>query len=143
MGQRFSDALLRKSAEGLSVNLMYDSVGCIGTSAEFFERLRKGGVKVLEYNPVNPLKARRGWRVNNRDHRKVVITDGRVAYTGGINISHVYSSGSAPSGGALGSAGGSRSAGGSAPRLGSASRGTRQIGWRDTNVQIEGRRGTT
>jgi cardiolipin synthase len=138
VGRRFSDALLRKSAEGLSVNLMYDSVGCIGTPAEFFERLREGGVRVLEYNPVNPLKARRAWRVNNRDHRKVVITDGRVAYTGGINISHVYSSGSAPSGGALGSAGGSGSEGSSALRLGSASRGTRQIGWRDTNVQIEG-----
>ena len=96
MGRSFGEVLLRKAAAGIAVNLMYDSVGSSDTPREFFERLRSGGVKVLEYNPVNPLKARRGWRVNNRDHRKVVIVDGRVAFTGGINISDVYSSGSSP-----------------------------------------------
>ena len=43
----------------------------------FFERLRKGGVNVLEFNPVNPLKAARGWRLNNRNHRKITVVDGR------------------------------------------------------------------
>jgi cardiolipin synthase len=83
IGRRFSDALLQKAAEGVAVNLMYDSVGSNQASSDFFERLRKGGVNVLEFNPVNPLRARGAWRANNRDHRKLVIVDGQVAFTGG------------------------------------------------------------
>ncbi len=45
-------------------------------------------------NPINPLKARGEWRLNNRDHRKILVVDGRVAFTGGINISEVYASSS-------------------------------------------------
>ena len=133
VGRRFGDVLLRKAAEGVAVNLMYDSVGSIDTPPAFFERLRAGGVKVLEYNPVNPLKARAGWRVNNRDHRKVVIVDGRIGYTGGINISRVYSHGSAPGGS-------SGKSGGSSPGLGSSGTlsGSSEAGWRDTNVRLEG-----
>ena len=138
IGKRFADALLRKAAAGVAVNVMYDSVGCINTPPAFFERLRAGGVKVLEYNPVNPLKARRGWSVNNRNHRKVLIVDGRTALTGGINISSVYSRGSS---GASGSGGrGSAASGrGLGSRLGSAAEGdARNVGWRDTNIRIEG-----
>jgi cardiolipin synthase len=133
IGRRFSDALLRKTAEGVAVNLIYDSVGSIDTPRSFFDRLRAGGVKVLEYNPVNPLKARGDWRVNNRNHRKVVIVDGQVGYTGGINISGVYSHGSAPVGGSGSGRGASRSKGGSGPSSGSS-----EPGWRDTNVRLEG-----
>lgn len=131
VGQRFSEALLRKAAEGVVVNLMYDSVGSGNTPLAFFDRLRAGGVQVLEYNPVNPLRARGAWRINNRNHRKLVIVDGRVAFTGGINISDVYSStssGSSRRSGGIGSSGGS----------GSRSGVPRKIGWRDTNVRIEG-----
>jgi cardiolipin synthase A/B len=128
VGQRLSEALLRKSAQGVAINLMYDSVGSSEAQPEFFKRLREGGVQVLEYNPVNPLRARGAWRLNNRNHRKVVIVDGVVAFTGGINISNVYASSSSGSGGsgsgAFGSSGGSRV--------------SRKAGWRDTNVRIEG-----
>jgi cardiolipin synthase len=51
-------------------------------------------VQVLEFNPVNPLLAREGWQWNRRDHRKLLIVDGRMAFLGGINISSVYSGGS-------------------------------------------------
>jgi len=47
-------------------------------------------VQVLEYNPLNPLLARMGWTLNQRDHRKPLIVDGRIAFLGGINISSVY-----------------------------------------------------
>ena len=158
VGRRFSDALLAKAAEGVAVNLMYDSVGSNQASPEFFERLRKGGVNVLEFNPVNPLRARGAWRANNRDHRKLVIVDRRVAFTGGITISSVYSSssgrvggsrsggsgpsGSGPSGGsgptaALGSSSGSAASAASGSR-GPPTGPRRQIGWRDTNVRIQG-----
>jgi cardiolipin synthase len=133
VGRRFSGALLRKRAEGVAVNLMYDSVGSNQAPAPFFQKLRDGGVTVLEYNPVNPLKARGNWSVNNRNHRKLVVVDGQVAFTGGINISSVYSSSSSP-----GSRGGSGFGSGGGLSRGSASRATGSIGWRDTYVSIEG-----
>ncbi len=130
VGQRFSELLITKRAQGVSVNLIYDSVGSLSTPREFFDRLREAGVQVLEFNPVNPLAARAGWRVNNRDHRKILIVDGRVAFTGGINISDVYSSSSS----------GRRGPSGSAPFSGGASSQSqpKERGWRDTNIRIAG-----
>ena len=128
VGQRLSEAVLRKSAQGIAVNLIYDSVGSSEADPEYFKRLRAGGVQVLEYNPVNPLRARGAWRLNNRNHRKLVIVDGTVAFTGGINISNVYASSSS----------GGRSGGSSALGSPRGSRDARKAGWRDTNVRIEG-----
>lgn len=122
MGQRFSDALLAKRAQGVAVHVIYDSVGSMRTPRPFFDRLREAGVQVLEFNPVNPLQARRGWQVNQRDHRKMLIVDGRVAFTGGINISDVYSS--APSRGSASGAGSRRD--------------PKAPGWRDTNIRLAG-----
>ncbi|HEY4316249.1 MAG TPA: cardiolipin synthase [Herbaspirillum sp.] len=96
-GKRFSDALIAKQKAGVQVNFIYDSVGSIGTPREFFQRMRDAGINVLEFNPVNPLALRKGWDVNRRDHRKLLVVDGRVAFVGGINISSVYSSGSSAS----------------------------------------------
>ncbi len=70
--------------------MIYDSVGSIHTPKEYFERLREAGVAVCEFNPVT----RRPDKVNNRDHRKILVVDGRVAFTGGINISETYASSS-------------------------------------------------
>ncbi len=59
----------------------------------------------VEFNPVNPLAAKAGWEVNQRDHRKLLVVDGRIAILGGINISSVYSGGSSSVGGSGGSGG--------------------------------------
>ncbi len=117
VGRRFADLLLQKQSEGVQVNLIYDSLGCLGTPAAFFQRLRDGGIKALEYNPLNPAKAREKWLLTNRDHRKILVVDGTVAFTGGVNISGVYSSSSFPR-----------------------EHRERNIkeAWRDTHVQIEG-----
>jgi cardiolipin synthase len=96
-GRRFSDALIAKQQAGVQVNFIYDGVGSIGTPKEFFQRLRDAGINVLQYNPVNPLSLRKGWDVNQRDHRKLLVVDGRIAFVGGVNISSVYSSGSSVS----------------------------------------------
>jgi len=117
-GHRFADALIAKQREGVQVNLIRDSVGTLGTKKEFFQRLTDAGIKVLEFNPVNPLEAKVGWEVNQRDHRKLLIADGRIALLGGINISSVYS-------------------GGSSSRGGSGGAGQKQP-WRDTDLQVEG-----
>ncbi len=94
VGEQFAAALIAKQKDGVQVNLIYDSVGSIGTPAEFFEMLKTAGINVLEFNPINPLNARKDWDVNQRDHRKLLIVDGKTAFLGGINISSVYSSGS-------------------------------------------------
>lgn len=94
IGQRFAQALIAKQNSGVQVNLIYDSVGSISTPKEFFKQLKDSGINVLEFNPINPLNARKGWQVNQRDHRKLLIVDGKIAFVGGINISSVYSSGS-------------------------------------------------
>lgn len=116
VGQRLTDLLIAKRAQGVEVNVIYDSVGSISTPPEFFDRLRSNQINVCEFNPVNPLKGRK-WRINNRDHRKILIVDGETAFTGGINISGVYSVGSF----------------GSKRKKADTNR-----GWRDTHVQING-----
>lgn len=94
IGRRFAELLISKQRSGVQVNLIYDSVGSINTPKEFFIPLQESGVNVLEFNPINPLIARKGWQVSRRDHRKLLIVDGQIAFVGGINISSVYSSGS-------------------------------------------------
>jgi cardiolipin synthase len=118
VGRKFSDALIGKRSQGVKVTFIYDSVGAIGAPKEFFKRLTDGGVDVLEFNPVNPLTAKKGWDVNQRDHRKLLVVDGRTAFVGGINISSVYS------GGSFSAASKRRPEGG--PQ------------WRDTHVQMAG-----
>ncbi len=117
VGRRFADLLLQKHSEGVQINLIYDSVGCLHTPADFFQRLRDGGIRALEFNPINPAKAREKWLLTNRDHRKILVVDGKVAFTGGVNISQVYSSSS------LSAEHHERNA---------------REAWRDTHVQIEG-----
>ncbi len=115
-GRKFADLLLQKQAEGVQVNLIYDSVGSMNTPASFFQHLRDGGIQVVGFNPINPLKAREKWGLTHRDHRKILIVDGKVAIIGGINISKVYSSSPFR-----------RKQNEKAP-----------IHWRDTDIQIEG-----
>lgn len=127
VGNRFAEVLMAKAREGVAVALIHDGVGTSGVDARFFERLRAAGVRTLEFNPVNPLKARAGWEPNERDHRKILVVDGRVAILGGINISGVYSSGSGGSAGSAASA-----------RLGGSGGNTSELPWRDTDLQLEG-----
>ena len=117
VGRRFVAALLAKQAQGVQVNLIRDSAGAISTPIALFDQLKKAGVQVLEFNPLNPLnplKSRKAWELNQRDHRKLLIVDGSIAFLGGINISSVYSGGSS--------------------RRHSAD----NPAWRDTDVQLQG-----
>jgi cardiolipin synthase len=92
VGRRFSDLLIQKQTEGVQVNIIYDKFGNLNDPVSFFERLRHAGIQVVEINPINPLPIRGEWRLANVDHRKLLIVDGKVAITGGVNISKVYSS---------------------------------------------------
>src|SRR4051812_46776278 len=94
VGQQFAELLLERQANGVQVNVLYDSAGAFGTGKPFFDRLKQADVQVVEFNPVNPLNAKKEWAPNHRDHRKLLTVDGTIAFLGGINISSVYSSGS-------------------------------------------------
>ena len=94
IGHEFADLLLEAQQRGVQVNLIHDSFGSIGTPQAFFDRLTQGGIAVVEFNPINPLDVKADWRINHRDHRKLLVVDGKIAFLGGINISSVYSSGS-------------------------------------------------
>jgi cardiolipin synthase len=86
-GRKFSDLLLQKQSEGVRVNVIYDSAGSFRTPTSFFQRLRDGGINVVEYNPLTSLAILGKWQLVHRDHRKIMVVDGKVAITGGVNIS--------------------------------------------------------
>lgn len=122
-GTWLGDLVVEKLREGVSVNIIYDSFGSIDTPAEFFDRLHDAGAKVVEFNPVNPLEASEGYDPNDRNHRKILIADGRTAIIGGVNLAEDYQS--------LGS-------GSSAPSAGDTASDGKPRAWRDTNLELEG-----
>jgi len=84
-GRTFAELLAEKARQGVRVRLIYDSVGSIDLDPTLVTRMRNAGVQTLEYHPVAPWRPRWAW--NKRDHRKVLVCDGRVGFVGGINIS--------------------------------------------------------
>ncbi|HTY56085.1 MAG TPA: phospholipase D-like domain-containing protein [Candidatus Binataceae bacterium] len=115
IGQMFADALIERQRHGVQVNIMYDGLGSFLTPASFFDKMHQSGIALLEYRPLDPFEATLGWSFGHRNHRKMVVVDGRIAFTGGINISEVYASGL-------------RSSSSNAPLS----------SWRDTDIEIEG-----
>jgi cardiolipin synthase A/B len=107
LGTQLVDRLVAKAKAGVRVRLLYDEVGSIKLSRHFTQRLREAGVSVQQFN------SRRGWRnrfqINFRNHRKIVVADGRIAFVGGHNVGDEYL--------------------GKSKRFGH---------WRDTHVQVRG-----
>jgi cardiolipin synthase len=116
-----ADMLVAKLQQGVAINIIYDSYGSIETPAAFFDRLRKAGAKVLDFHPIdpNPVNVING---NDRDHRKILVADGRIAVIGGVNLSKSYESKSP----------GSDGRGEDDPKTGL------PVHWRDISVKIEG-----
>ncbi len=116
-GLALQELLLRKRAEGVRINVIYDSFGSWSTSSRYFESLRAAGVQLLEFNPINVLRHPIRATLHLRDHRKILVVDGRVAFIGGVNISSVYSS---------------------AGRRRQADAKASELHWRDTHMRVEG-----
>lgn len=88
-GRRFVDAVCIKAQEGVRVRCIVDGAGSFGfVTGEDVDRMRAAGVKLCVFHPVGPWRARWGWQV--RDHRKVLLVDGRVGFTGGMNLGDDY-----------------------------------------------------
>ncbi|TWU22266.1 putative cardiolipin synthase YwiE [Novipirellula galeiformis] len=107
LGNRVAEALVASAARGVVVRLLYDEVGCLRLSQAYLDRLAEGGVDVRAFNTRQGFVNR--FQINFRNHRKLVIVDGKVAIVGGLNLGDEY--------------------------LGKASWVTR---WRDTAVEIHG-----
>lgn len=94
IGDRLGALLVARAAQGVSIRLIYDSLGSLATPATYFDHLTAAGITVCAFNPLVARESDQRLSINNRDHRKILIVDGKLAMTGGINISDVYSSGS-------------------------------------------------
>jgi cardiolipin synthase len=88
-GRAFLDKLAVRAREGLDVRLLYDAVGSWGIDAAALARLSEAGGHVEVFLPINPL--RRRWAVHLRNHRKLLVIDGALAMTGGMNVGDEYS----------------------------------------------------
>lgn len=88
LGHMVADALIACAGRGVEVRLLHDDVGCWHTPRSFFDRLRCAGIEVEAFLPPRfPSLAR---KANHRNHRKLMIIDGRVGYVGGYNIASRY-----------------------------------------------------
>lgn len=91
-GQEVMDILIKKAKEGVKVKFIYDSIGCLGAPRRFFRKLKKAGGKVAEFFPPFGHIRLLNLKMNYRNHRKIVVIDGKIGYTGGMNIrnDHIY-----------------------------------------------------
>jgi cardiolipin synthase len=87
VGERFAGAFISKARKGVPVRIIYDWIGCIGTSRSFWRRLRDGGVDVRSFNPPR-LDQPLGWVT--RDHRKCLIVDGEIAFVTGLCVGQMW-----------------------------------------------------
>jgi cardiolipin synthase len=87
VGELFRDVLCERARDGVTVRLMYDAFGSFSLSSGYLEDLHEAGVITHEYRPL----VWRTWgKWGRRDHRKILVVDGRVAFTGGLNIGEEY-----------------------------------------------------
>lgn len=87
VGRQLVELMIEKAAQGVEVRVLYDTIG--STDALWFmEEVARTRVKVAEFSPLNPFK--RGWQVNLRNHRKLLVVDGQLAFTGGMNINEKH-----------------------------------------------------
>ncbi len=113
-GEQFATLLAARRARGVQVDLVYDAYGT-NAPAGLFAGLRRAGVNVIEYSPLDPTKLK-SLDLNRRDHRKLLVIDNRLVFTGGVNIAEVYKN-----------------------RPGSAeTNNPKKFPWRDTDVEISG-----
>ncbi len=120
-GDRSLSTLLAQAVQrGVRIYVLYDAVGSLGTDAKFFEELAATGISLCAFNPLNPLDERFSG-VNQRDHRKIVVVDGEVAFAGGVNFSQAY-----------------RIASSQARRRGLSKQHSIEQGWRDTHISLRG-----
>ncbi|MCD6177161.1 MAG: PLDc N-terminal domain-containing protein, partial [Candidatus Cloacimonetes bacterium] len=88
LGKKLQTKLIAKAKKGVKIYLLYDDIGCTPLPRSYMEKMRNNGIEVHNF------KSRKGWahrlRLNFRNHRKIVVVDGKIAYVGGLNVSDKY-----------------------------------------------------
>ncbi len=87
-GRRVRDLLIERARAGVKVRFLYDSLGSLYLGREFLHPMRDAGITVATFLPGQSFRER--WSFNLRSHRKLVVVDGRVGFTGGMNIGDEY-----------------------------------------------------
>lgn len=106
LGRQVRDELVAAVERGVAVRLLYDDMGCFTVNRRFFKDMQQRGIEVSKFMPI--FKFRPSWRLNYRNHRKIVVIDGNVGYIGGMNIANRYVDGD------------------------------KDLSWRDTHIRLEG-----
>jgi cardiolipin synthase A/B len=91
LGQQFKKLLIDKAQQGVKVYVLYDDVGSFWLPRKFVWDMRRAGIRVSRFQPLTSLN--RAFRLNFRNHRKLVVIDGRQAFLGGLNIGNEYHDG--------------------------------------------------
>ncbi len=107
IGNQLADLLIEKAKEGVEVRVLYDNVGSWGLDRDYVKRLSSNGVEIKVFSPIKFSLYKN--KINFRNHRKIVVIDGKCAFTGGMNVADRYLHGM--------------------PELGI---------WRDTHLKLEG-----
>jgi cardiolipin synthase len=87
-GTRLRDLLIRRAQEGVTVRFLYDKIGSLWLSRRFLKPMRQAGIRVASFLPGPTFRER--WSINLRNHRKIVLVDGRMGFTGGMNVGDEY-----------------------------------------------------
>lgn len=117
LGRLVADALIARAREGVEVRVVFDDVGCWSVKNRFYERMREAGIEVEAFLPVRFPSFTS--KANYRNHRKIIVIDGRIGYVGGMNIARRYVKGILV-------------------KAGRSADGRSVLPWRDTMARIEG-----
>ena len=83
IGKEFADALAERARAGVKVHVLIDWLGSKKIKKEYVEEMERAGVEVMRYHPLKWFNA---WRINHRTHRKLLVVDGVIGFTGGVGI---------------------------------------------------------
>ncbi len=87
-GKRFGDLLAARAKQGVAVHVLYDELGSAGLSDSWLEELRGAGVRITSFNTTQG--AKNPFQLNFRNHRKIMVVDGKETWMGGLNIGDEY-----------------------------------------------------
>jgi cardiolipin synthase len=91
VGERFRDALVARARAGVSVRVIYDAIGSMGVTEHWWRSLSDAGGRAIDYHSISPLDPRfQLERIELRDHRKMLVVDGALGFTGGINLAQPW-----------------------------------------------------
>lgn len=88
LGTAFRNLLIEKAKSGVTVRFLYDAIGSLRLTRQFLQPMRDAGIHIASFVPGQSFRER--WSINLRSHRKIVIVDGQVGFTGGMNVGDEY-----------------------------------------------------